>query len=96
MRATPRVRTGSPKTLVQGRWIILPHTQQSLGVERSWQLLEAGERTGQGRGKGEEGTGWGEEGEDRRDLGEIFKWKELPRAVLLSDWFQAIFALALP
>ena len=48
------------------------------------------------RGKGEQETGWGEEGEDRRHLGEIFKLKELPRAVLLSDWFQAIAALALP
>ena len=61
--ATPWVRPGSPKALVQARGIISPHSQQSLGVEGSRQLLAAGEKTGQGtEGRGKrEGQGEREE-----------------------------------
>ena len=69
----------------------LPGCRKVLAALRSWREDRPGYR-----GKGEQGIGWGEEGKDRRDLGEIFKLKKLPRAVLLSDWFQAIAALALP
>lgn len=45
-----------------------------------------GKRTGQGEQR-EGGTGnrMGEEGEDRRHLGEIFKLKELPRKGLILE-----------
>lgn len=63
--ATPWARPGSLKALVKGRRINLPHTQQCLSLEGSWQPVREQVRV-QGEGKGER-----EEKTEKRSWGNL-------------------------